>query len=99
MKGSGTVVESLDYYPYGGQRIDAKSGGYGGEKRKYDGTEYDSVSGLNYMMARYQSPTRGQFLSEDQTHLAIGNPGQVRQLTGQDMQTYLSDPQLLNSYS
>jgi hypothetical protein len=28
---------------------------YGGEKRKYAGTEYDSLSGLNYMQARYQN--------------------------------------------
>jgi hypothetical protein len=34
---SGTVIESLDYYPYGSTRIDTKSGGYGGEKRKYAG--------------------------------------------------------------
>jgi len=68
--GSRFVSETLDYYPYRSQRIDSNNGGYGGEKCKYDGTEYDSVSGLNYMMARYQSPTRGQFLSEDPTFIS-----------------------------
>src|SRR5262245_27302283 len=79
------VIEAQDFYPYGAIRIDTKSGGYGGEKRKYAGTEYDSLSGLNYAMARYQSPTRGQFISEDPIFLG----------TRQD----LTDPQSLNSYS
>ncbi len=81
----GNVAETTDYYPYGGQRIDTKAGGYGGEKRKYAGTEYDALSGLNYMQARYQDPQRGEFLSEDP--IFLGDPkGQV-----------LTDPQSLNS--
>jgi RHS repeat-associated protein len=84
---SGTPVETLDYYPYGGLRIDDKVGGNQGEKRKYIGQEYDSESGLNYLQARYQDPTRGQFLSEDP--IFLGDP---RQQT-------LTDPQSLNSYS
>jgi RHS repeat-associated protein len=83
--GSGAVVQALDYYPYGATRVDTKSGGYGGEKCKYAGTESDTVSGLNYMMARYQSPTRGQFVSEDPTFWS--------------QRQNLENPQSLNSYS
>jgi RHS repeat-associated protein len=83
----GTVAETLDYYPYGGQRIDNKVGSYVGEKNKYAQTQYDSVSGLNYAQARYQNPTQGQFLSQDP--IFLGDP---RQQT-------LTDPQSLNSYS
>lgn len=107
MDAAGNVVETLDYYPYGGLRIDAKTGAYTGEKRKYAGTEYDATSGLNYMQARYQNPTRGQFISQDPVARDIGmikkmqpyvlafsnNPTEIDQ-------TYvLSNPQLLNSYS
>lgn len=38
-------------------------------------------------------------MSEDPSHLAIGDPAQVKQMTGQDQQAYLADPQQLNSYS
>jgi hypothetical protein len=53
--GSTTVrYVHTDFYPYGGIRIDSKTN-YGGEKRKYAGTEYGSLSGLNYAMARADS--------------------------------------------
>jgi len=51
------------------------------------------------MLARYQSPGRGNFTSEDPVFLALGNAGSVKQLSGQDQQLSLSDPQELNSYS
>jgi hypothetical protein len=35
-------VEAQDFYPYGAIRIDTKTN-YAGEKRKYAGTEYDSL--------------------------------------------------------
>jgi RHS repeat-associated protein len=81
---SESVVESLDYLPYGGVRIDTKTN-YGGVRNKYAGTVYDPLSGLNYAQARYQSPGRGQFISEDPVFLSA--------------QQNLSDPQSLNSYS
>jgi uncharacterized protein RhaS with RHS repeats len=62
---SGTVSETLDYYPHGGQRIDNEVGSYVGERNKYAQGQYDSVSALNYGQARYENPTQGQFLSED----------------------------------
>jgi RHS repeat-associated protein len=94
----GSVSQAQDFYPYGATRIDTKSGGYAGEKRKFAGTEYDSLSGLNYAMARYQSPTRGQFISEDPIFLAIGDQNKLQRL-GLTQQALLADPQLQNSYS
>jgi RHS repeat-associated protein len=42
-------------------------------KRKFDGKEYDSLRGLQYMQARYENPMRGQFISEDASFLAMGD--------------------------
>jgi RHS repeat-associated protein len=95
---TGVISEAEDYYPYGGIRIDTKTN-YGGEKRKYAGTEYDALSGLNYAMARYQSPTRGQFISEDPVYLAIGNPETLKALTQREQRQFLMDPQQMNSYA
>ena len=96
---SATVVETLDYYPYGSARIDTKTGSYSGEKRKFDSMERDSATGLDYAQARYNDSSRGQFISQDPSFLAIGDPAQVQQNAGQDQQALLSDPQQLNSYS
>jgi hypothetical protein len=54
---------------------------------------------LNYLNARYYEGSRGQFLSEDPTFLAIGDPNKLKQVTGLDQQKFLSDPQLANSTS
>jgi RHS repeat-associated protein len=94
---SGTVVQTLDYYPYGATRISTNVGG-AGSARKYIG-QFADMSGLNYLQARYQDPQRGQFISQDPTFLALGNPDQLKQLSQQDQQKFLSDPQQMNSYS
>jgi RHS repeat-associated protein len=86
-----TVLEALDYYPYGQIRIDTTTGGYQGEKRKFDDTEFDALSGFNYMQARYQDPSRGQFLSQDPMYLALGSTSSTLNI--------LPDPQQLNAYS
>jgi RHS repeat-associated protein len=92
------VVQTLDYYPYGGTRINTTSGNFSGEKRQYI-DQFSDQSGLLYLQARYQDPQRGQFLSQDPAFLAIGNPGQLQQLSQQSQQRFLSDPQQMNSYS
>src|SRR5207237_7308882 len=46
---AGTIDETLDYYPFGGIRID--SGTYN-EQRKFSGHEYDADTSLLYMDAR-----------------------------------------------
>jgi RHS repeat-associated protein len=81
---SGTLAETLDAFPYGGMRLDNKVGSYIGEKNKYAQTQYDATANLNYAQARYQDPTRGQFISEDPVFWTSMN---------------IADPQSLNSYS
>src|SRR5262245_22887511 len=49
--------------------------------------------------ARYYSSDRGQFISEDPSFLAVGDPNAIKQVTGQDQRTFLGDPQLTNSYN
>ena len=87
---SESVVEGLDYYPYGGIRIDTTTN-YGGVRNKYAGTVNDTLSGLNYMQARYQNSSRGQFISEDPVFWEVGQSDTGRAI--------LKDPQVLNSYS
>jgi len=94
---SGNVVQTLDYYPYGASRIN-QSNGAAGSKRNYIG-QFSDDSGLSYLNARYMEPSRGQFISQDPSFLAVGNSGLLRQTTGQDQLRFLSDPQQINSYS
>jgi len=94
---SGTVVQTLDYYPYGATRISTNTGG-ADSARKYIGQFADS-SGLDYLNARYYSSDRGQFISEDPASLVLGDLAQVAQVTGRSQQQFLSDPQALNFYS
>jgi len=82
---TGAVVEAEDFPPYGGIRMDTKTN-YSGVRNKYAGTVYDALSGLNYVQARYQNSSRGQFISEDP--IFLGDP---RQQT-------LTDPQSFNAY-
>lgn len=84
---SGTLAETLDYYPYGGIRLDNTTSTAQPEIRKYIDQPFDSTTNLNYFSSRYQDPNRGQFLSEDP--MFLGNPAQQN----------LSEPESLNSYS
>jgi RHS repeat-associated protein len=92
---SGTVISTKDYYPYGGVRVNSGSASLA---RGYIG-QFADQSNLSYLEARYYEPTRGQFLSQDQTYLALGNPGAVKGLSKVDQNVLLADPQALNSYS
>ena len=80
---SGTIDETLDYFPFGGIRID--SGSYS-DQRKYIGQEYDEDTGLSYLNARYYDSARGQFISEDPMFWNFDK-------------SWLVDPQNQNSYS
>jgi len=64
---SGTVVQALDYYPYGSTRI---SSGQNAESRQYIG-QYSDTTGLDYLNARYYDGSRGQFLTEDLANLCM----------------------------
>jgi RHS repeat-associated protein len=85
---SGTVVQTLDYYPYGSTRVNS---GSDVSARKYIGQFYDPSDNLSYLNARYYDSNRGQFLSEDPMFWEVGQTD-----TGKSI---LSNPQLLNSYS
>jgi RHS repeat-associated protein len=95
---TGTQEELMDYFPFGSIRLDQKAGTFS-EQRKFTGLEYDMDTGLNYANARYYHASIGRFISQDPVFLALGNGGQVKQLTGQELQAVLSDPQNLNSYA
>ncbi len=94
----GIAVETITYQPFGSILEDTKTSSFE-QSRKYLGEETENMGSMAYLNARYYEGSRGQFLSQDPVHLAIGNAGQVKQLSGQDMLRYLSDPQQLNSYS
>jgi RHS repeat-associated protein len=86
----GTMVQVLDYYPFGDERIDQEYGSVD-EKRKFVGMERDDGTGLDYAVNRYYDNTRGQFLSQDPVFWEIGQTVEGRAV--------LNDPQLQNSYS
>jgi RHS repeat-associated protein len=82
---NGAVVQTLDYFPYGGTRVSASIGG-ADSGRKYIG-QFADQSGLDYLNARYYNSSQGQFISQDPVFL------------GDPKQQTLQDPQSLNSYS
>src|SRR5882762_4252381 len=59
---NGGLVQTLDYYPFGGIRISVSTST--NQKRKFIG-QFTDDSGLSYLNARYYSSDRGQFLSQD----------------------------------
>jgi RHS repeat-associated protein len=93
---NGGLVQTLDYYPYGATRISVATST--NEKRKFI-DQFTDDSGLSYLNARYYNQTQGQFITQDPTFSAVGNPNQLRQLSQQSQQKFLSDPQQMNSYS
>jgi RHS repeat-associated protein len=95
---TGAVDETLDYYPYGGIRIDQKAGTFN-ERRKFAGHEYDQATGLSYMGARYYDAAIGRFLSQDPAFLAVGDPAKLKSLADIGQEAYLSNPQFANSYA
>src|SRR6516162_10477949 len=81
---SGSVMQLLDYYPYGATRV-ASTTYPTNEKRQYIGQYYDAAQNLNYFQARYYDSARGQFVNEDPAFW--------------DGKQNLLDPQSLNTYS
>ena len=80
----GEVTQTLDYYPYGSQRI---ATGSFSEQRRFIGEEYDPDTEFSYLNARYYQGSRGQFMSQDPVFWEAPK----KQL--------LADPQTFNSYS
>ena len=82
----GNVVQTLDYYPYGSQRINTSTGS-NNEAKSFIGQVQDPEDNLNYLNARYYNSKNGQFLSEDPQFWA--DPARQN----------LRNPQTFNSYS
>jgi RHS repeat-associated protein len=85
---NGNLVQTLDYYPYGGTRVSVSTST--NEKRKWIG-QFRDDSGLDYLNARYYDSSRGQFISEDPVFWEIG-------LTP-DGKKALANLQYVNSYA
>jgi RHS repeat-associated protein len=94
----GALEETLDYYPYGKIRIDETVTGFK-NSRKFIGEEYDEATSLSYLNSRYLDGARGQFLSQDPSFLAVGNPRELKAKTNLELYEYLANPQGMNSYS
>jgi RHS repeat-associated protein len=82
-----TVVQVLDYYPYGSTRISSATST--NERRKYI-EQFNDDSALSYLNARYYSPSQGQFTSQDLVFWELG-------LTS-DGKSALLNPQVVNAY-
>jgi len=78
-----SVAQALDYYPFGGIRINSKFASADSD-RKYV-NRFADQSNLDYLNARYYDPNRGQFVTQDPTFWSSRQK--------------LNDPQSLNSYS
>ncbi|MBI4086964.1 RHS repeat-associated core domain-containing protein [Candidatus Kaiserbacteria bacterium] len=85
---TGELLQTLDYYPYGDDRI---STGSFTSQRQFIGEIKDQETDLSYLNARYYDGNRGQFTSQDPVFLNIGVDKRTIQV--------IRDPQLLNSYS
>ena len=93
-----TIIQKLDYYPYGTERINEKAGTFAA-RHTFTDKELDSESGLQYFGARYYNPTTGRFTSVDPVVLAIGNKEGFEASTNLPYELVLSNPQLQNAYS
>jgi RHS repeat-associated protein len=81
----GELIQTLDYYPYGGERVNEKTSSFD-THYTYTDQEKDAESGLMYYDARYYHPGVGRFISPDP--VALYSP-----------QSFLADPQQLNLYA
>jgi RHS repeat-associated protein len=88
---SGTIVDDIEYYPYGETRINQPT--YPTNAQRQFIGQFKDGNSLSYLNARYYDAASGQFESEDPSALAIGNASLVQQITGVDQPTYLKDPQ------
>ncbi|MBI4359970.1 MAG: RHS repeat-associated core domain-containing protein [Candidatus Jacksonbacteria bacterium] len=85
----GNVVQSMDYLPFGSERVNEKSDSF--ETRfTYTDQERDDESGLLYYGARYYHPVIGRFTQPDPVVMNIGS---------KEFAMALQNPQLLNPYA
>jgi RHS repeat-associated protein len=91
------VAQTIDYAPYGSVLATTNTGATKAA-RQFIG-QFTDDSGLSYLNARFYNSAQGQFITQDPTFLALGNPGLLQQLSQQNQQGLLSDPQQMNAYS
>jgi RHS repeat-associated protein len=72
MNNSGTITQSIDYYPFGQERSNVKSG-YN-DSYTFTGEFSDTETGLLYYGARYYSPALARFVSQDPWQGNFSNP-------------------------
>ena len=65
-----TAVDSVTYKTFGSPTDSAATSG---DRFKFTGREYDSVTGLYYYRARYYDPNTGRFVSQDSKGFAAGD--------------------------
>ena len=61
----GYLAAAYDWYPYGTRMATGATSAPEDSRRVFTGHERDLATGLDYMIARYYSPTQGTFLSVD----------------------------------
>ena len=70
-----------------------------GTNYQYTGQEKDINSNLYYYGQRYYQPEVGRFTQPDPVSKYLNDPQKLKQVTGQDLQKFLENPQALNEYS
>jgi RHS repeat-associated protein len=94
---NGNIVQDVENYPYGETRLNEAT--YPTNEQRQYIAQFKDGNSLSYLNARYYNPSQGQFLSEDPVFLATGDENKMQQLTGQDLRSFLSNPQQMNSYA
>jgi RHS repeat-associated protein len=69
---NGTVLDHIKYDSFG--KVIAESNPSNGDRFKFTGREYDSITGQYYYRARYYDAAVGRFSSEDPIGFAAGDP-------------------------
>ena len=95
---SGNIAEVSDYKPFGTEAYNNKTveldNDYG-----FTGKLLDSETDLQYFGARYLDNNVARFISMDSVGLNLHDKEELKRLSNQELQSILSNPQLLNSYS
>jgi RHS repeat-associated protein len=85
---SGTVLDQVTYYAFGG--IQNESNSSNGDRFKFTGREFDSEIGQQYNRARYYDPKAGRWTAPDPVAFDGGDPNLFRYVYGNA--TNASDP-------
>jgi len=95
---SGSIMESTDYKPFGSIQAEYTVTDPISDY-KFSGKEVDEESALQYFGARYNDNQLGRFVSIDPATLSISDEKEFKDKYNRSVESHLSDPQNLNSYS